>query len=264
VADKKLGLKLGDMLRLGLHDYTVVGLTEQIVSPSGDPVVYASLADAQELLFQKNNEAIRNERARLVTELQGLKTKLPGLAHVVEETVESIVGNTHIVNAIIARIDDREDAETIAAHIARWNHYTVLTNPQEEEILTKWVIEKPRRQIGLIRILLLIISAVIVALIVYTLTLDKIREIAMLKLIGAPNHRIIGLIVQQSLAMGILGYLIGVALIFTTYDLFPRQVVLTPLDLGGLFLIVIVICLVASFQGVRTALKVDPAVVLGA
>jgi putative ABC transport system permease protein len=262
VADRKLGLKLGDVLHLGLHDYTVVGLTENMVSPSGDPVVYASLADAQELLFQKNNEAIRNERARLATQLRGLEKRQPGLG--LEATVSDIAGDTHIINAVIARVAPGEDAGVLAERIRRWNHYGALTNAQEEEILTKSVIEKPKRQLGLFRIILLVISTVVIALIIYTLTIDKIRELATLKLIGAPNRRIVGLIMQQSLAMGALGYLIGAALLYATYDKFPRRVVLVPSDLGVLFLIVMAICVVASLQGVRTALKVDPAVVLGA
>jgi putative ABC transport system permease protein len=69
---------------------------------------------------------------------------------------------------------------------------------------------------------------------------------------------------QQSLAMGALGYLIGAAFIHAVYDQFPKRVVLVPLDLGILFLIVMAICIVASLYGVRTALKVDPSVVLGA
>jgi putative ABC transport system permease protein len=264
VADKKLGLKLGDTLHFGLHDYTVVGLTEDRVSPSGDPVIYASLPDAQELQFQKNNEAIRNARARLAVPLKELQARLPGLAQVLEETVDGIVSDTHIVNAILVRIDPGATAETVAAHIARWKHYAALTNGQEEEILTQIVIERSKRQLGLFRVILLIVSLVIIALIVYTLTMDKIRELATLKLIGAPNHRIVGLIMQQSLAMGTLGYLIGAAFIYATYDQFPKRVVLVPLDLGVLFLIVMAICMVASLYGVRTALKVDPSVVLGA
>lgn len=264
VADKKLGVKLGDTFRLGLHDYTVVGLIEDMVSPNGDPVIYASLPDAQELLFQKNNEAIRNVRARLAMPLKELRTRLPGLAQTIEETVDGIVSDTHIVNAILVRIDPGTAAETVAAHIASWNRYAALTKEQETEILTKLVIDRSKRQIGLFRIILLSVSLVIIALIVYTLTLDKIRELATLKLIGAPNHRIVGLIMQQSLAMGALGHLIGAAFIYAIYDQFPKRVVLVPFDLEILFLIVMAICMVASLYGVRTALKVDPSVVLGA
>ena len=44
------------------------------------------------------------------------------------------------------------------------------------------------------------------ALIIYTLTLDKAHDIAMLKLIGARNRVIVGLILQQALLLGAVGY----------------------------------------------------------
>jgi putative ABC transport system permease protein len=50
-------------------------------------------------------------------------------------------------------------------------------------------------------IILTVVSGVIIALIIYTLTMDKIREIATLKLIGAPDRTIVGLILQQALMM---------------------------------------------------------------
>ena len=62
VADKKLKLPLGTVLRLGLHDYTVVGLTRGMVGSGGDPAAFFSLADAQEIQFVKDNWAIRNFR----------------------------------------------------------------------------------------------------------------------------------------------------------------------------------------------------------
>jgi putative ABC transport system permease protein len=53
--------------------------------------------------------------------------------------------------------------------------------------------------LGLFRALLIIVSIVIIALIVYVLTIEKIRSIATLKLIGAPNWVIVRLIMEQSL-----------------------------------------------------------------
>ncbi len=47
---------------------------------------------------------------------------------------------------------------------------------EQSEILTKGMIEKARMQLGLFRIILLVISAVIISLIIYTSTLDKIRS----------------------------------------------------------------------------------------
>ena len=72
VANKKLGVKVGDRVRLGLHTYTVVGLTAEGTDPEGEPLVYLSLPDAQEVLFQRDNEEIRDERERLLQSLTSL------------------------------------------------------------------------------------------------------------------------------------------------------------------------------------------------
>ena len=118
-------------------------------------------------------------------------------------------------------------------------------------------------QLGLFRAILLVISGVIIALIIYTSTLDKIKVIATLKLIGSQNRVIIGMILQQSLLMGVIAYAIGYGLILLTYEKFPRRIVLEAIDLQGLFVIVIVICTISSFVGIRKALKVEPAEALG-
>ena len=66
--------------------------------------------------------------------------------------------------------------------------------------------DRARRQLGLFRALLIVVSAISMALILYTLTIDKLHDIAMLKLIGARNRVILGLILQQALLLGLLGY----------------------------------------------------------
>ena len=147
----------------------------------------------------------------------------------------------------------------VATALARWKHLTALTQEQQETLLSKFVIERARKQQGLIMVLLVIVSAVIIALIVYTLTMDKVRSIATLKFVGAPDRTIIGLIVQQALSMGIFGYFAGLALVLIFKPYFPRRLVLDPESVAIVFLITVVICLAASTLGIRLALKVDPA-----
>ena len=58
-------------------------------------------------------------------------------------------------------------------------------------------------------VILAIVSAAIVAFIIYTMTLGKIREIAVLKLIGTRNRTIAGMILQQALGLGLIGFVVG-------------------------------------------------------
>jgi putative ABC transport system permease protein len=206
------------------------------VTSSGDPVAYITLRDAQALQFELAPPAVRREQAR-----------------------GGAVQGSDQINAVIAKVSQHVRIDEVAASLSRWKHLEAITQANQENLLSKFVIERARKQMGLIMVLLVIVSAVIIALIVYTLTMDKVRSIATLKFVGAPDRTIIGLIVQQALSMGIFGYLVGLALVVVFKPYFPRRLVLDPESIGIVFVIIIVVCLAASTLGIRLALKVDPA-----
>ena len=259
VLDRKAGIPVGARLPLGRLTFTVVGLTEGIVSSSGDSTAYVSLQDAQELQFLKANEAVRNERARLAADLQAN----PMLNSVPTASLFSIVQNTNLANAVLVRLEPWANADEVARRIERWNHYRAMTTAEQENVLAKNVIERARQQIMLFRIILLVVSTVIIALIIYTMTIEKTRDIATLKIIGAPNLKIGSLIMQESLSLGLLGYVFGALLINLTYDYFPRRVAVLAFDQYVLLGIVMIICVLASLVGIRRALAIDPTTAMG-
>jgi putative ABC transport system permease protein len=263
VVDQKSGYSLGEIIHLGLENYTVVGLTKNMVSPSGDPVGYLSLLDAQTVQFQLDNDSVRNNRQRLTATYAPL-TRMSSL--VGERATRQAISageNIHFVNAVVAELNLSARPDEVATHIKQWNHYQVFSSGQESDLLLRGFIEKSRRQLWLFRIILMLVSGVIIALIIYTLTMDKLREIATLKIIGAPDRTIIDLILEQSLAMGILGFALGYLLISQTYTLYPRTVMLQRLDMAVLLLVVVLVCVFASLLGIWRALKVDPSTALG-
>jgi len=263
VVAQGMQMKIGETIHLGLHDYTVVGMTGKMVSSGGDPVAYVSLADAQDIQFKKDNDAIRNDRARNAASLSSIKTLSPSQADAISSVLDGITTSTHVVNTVVARIAPSANLGTVQERIGRWNHYRAMSDEEQTRILTMGLIEKARMQLGLFRIILLVISAVIISLIIYTSTIDKIRVIATLKLIGSPNGVIVGMILEQSLFMGGLAYGIGYALISFTYERFPRRIVLDSSDLQWLFVLILVICTISSLVGIRKAMRVEPAEALG-
>ncbi len=263
VVAQGMKMEIGEKIRLGLHDYTVVGITGKVVSSSGDPAAFVTLADAQEIQFKKDNDAIRNDRQRIGANLSGMQTLSPAQANYLRQNIAGITESTHTVNTVVARLAPGANVHEVQERIRRWNHFRPISVEEQTKILTKGMIEKARMQLGLFRMVLLVISAVIISLIIYTSTLDKIKVIATLKLIGSRNRVIVGMILQQSLLMGVIAYGIGYLLILLTYERFPRRIVLEPFDLQLLFAIVMAICVIASFVGIRKALKVEPAEALG-
>lgn len=240
VADRRTGFALGEQVRLGRDTFSVVGLTENLVGSGGDPVIFITLRDAQRLQFLLTPAAARREIARTPEAAQSSDT----------------------VNAVLVRLLPGVEPKQFADSIARWKHLSALTDEEQETVLSRSVVERARRQIGLFTSLLLVVSTVIVALIIYTMTLDKKKSIATLKLIGAPDTRIVGLILQQALAMGIISFVVGMILIHLAQGYFPRRLVLETWDALALSAIVLLVSLLASAWGVRTALKIDPAAAL--
>ncbi|HEY6220120.1 MAG TPA: ABC transporter permease, partial [Gemmatimonadaceae bacterium] len=246
VVDQSAGFAIGEVFELGRHRYTVVGLTRLAVSSTGDPALFLSLVDAQELQFKKSTDAIRNDRERIEMSLRSVAQVSPAVARLATAAAEELTENTHIANAIVVRLASDANEGTVARHIEAWKHQAVLTTAEQEQLLILIVIDKIKRQIGLFTTILLLVSTVIVALIIYTLTVDKTREIATLKLIGAPRRVVVKLIMQQSLALGAIGFTVGAILINSLYDKFPRRVVLFAADQLLLMGLVGVICVLAS------------------
>jgi len=187
----------------------------------------------------------------------------PAQATQLAPVIAELTGATHIVNTVVVKLAPGADLAAVQESIRRWNHYRAISAAEQEEILTMGMIQKSKVQLGLFRIILLVIAGVIITLIIYTMTMEKIRVIATLKLIGAPKRTIAGLIVEQALAIGVAAFFIGYALVSLIYDKFPRRVELVTFDLVALFAIVMAICVCSSLLGVRKALKVDPAQALG-
>lgn len=240
VADRKTGLKLNDTLRLGRNTFRVVGLVEDAMNSGGDPAVYMTLSDAMTLQAQIAPSAARVQSAR-----------------------GKPVANADNVAAIVGRVETGVDVKLLAQTVRQWKHLQAMTQAEQEELLLVSVVDRARRQIGLFLGILLTVSAVVIALIIYTMTMEKLKQIATLKLIGAPDRTILGLIVEQALILGLSGWAIGLAIILLVKDNFPRRVVLEPFNAMVLAGIIIVVCLLASGLGIRAAMKVDPATALG-
>ena len=240
VADRKTGLLPGDTIRLGRNRFTVVGLVEGAMNSGGDPAVYLTLSDAMALQTELDPAAQRVQAARGAVSVKSAS-----------------------VAAVIARMAPGADVDLLTATVRQWKHLAAMTQAEQEELLLASVVDKARRQIGLFLGILLSVSAVVIALIIYTMTMEKLKQIATLKLIGAPDRTIIALIVQQALILGASGWAIGLLLILTVKDYFPRRVVLEPFNVMVLAGIIAAVCLLSSALGVRAAMKVDPATALG-
>ncbi len=259
VVDVKTGFALGALIQIRRHTYVVVGITQRMVSSGGDPMVFIPLSDAQEAQFLKDNEAILNDRTRTAANPALNRPGNPGLL----EAIQASQSSNHNVNAVLVQTRPGFDPAQVAQALRRWKHWQVFTRPQMEDILVAKLIATSARQIGMFLVILALVSAAIVAFIIYTMTLGKLREIAVLKLIGTRNRTIAGMILQQALGLGLIGFLVGKTVATVWAPVFPKYVLLETGDALLGLIAVMVICALASTLAIRIALRVDPATAIG-
>ncbi|MEW6348871.1 MAG: ABC transporter permease [Thermodesulfobacteriota bacterium] len=260
VADALLGLELGECIPLGRDVYTVVGITRGMVGQSGDGMAFFTVRDALAIQFDNAPESVRLERAArkarsgrldisqtqpfLTERLSGPSSALPAAAR-------------PLASAVLVQLAPGQNVKSVSDIVSGWTDVSVYSRDEQQELLMKTV-DRPRRQLGLFRVLLVVVSAIVMALILYTLTLDKVHDIAMLKLMGARNRVIVGLILQQAILLGFLGYVFAFLAKDWVFPLFPRRVIITPEDLFLLAVVVLIISVLASLLGIWKAMRVQP------
>lgn len=261
IADQSLRLSIGQQLKLGRDVYEVVGITSGMVGSGGDGLGFFTVADAESIQFELNGEALRLDREarRARVESVDLGQTQPLLV----ERARGPAGGVPAlgppqVSAVMLTVAPGADPAAVAEAIAKWPDVTVYTRQQQIDLLLSGMVERARRQLGLFRVLLVVISTIIMALILYTLTMDKLHDIAMLKLMGARNRVIVGLILQQALLIGALGYGLAYWLGTQAFPKFPRLVVIEGGDLLMLGLVVLGISVLASLVGIIKAMRVEP------
>jgi putative ABC transport system permease protein len=265
IADRSLGLALGGKIPLGKDLYEVVGITSGMVGSGGDGLGFFTIGDAQRIQFDVPGEATRLERQarRARAGSQDIGRQQPLLLERAAGSANDIPAiSPPQISAVMLTLEPGADTEKVVETISTWPDVTVYSKQQQVDLLLSGMVDKAKRQLGLFRVLLIIISTIIMALIIYTLTLDKIHDIAMLKLMGARNGVIIGLILQQALLIGGLGYALAYWLGTFAFPRFPRLVVVETQDLLSLAVIVLGISVLSSLIGIGKAMRVEPNKVL--
>ena len=240
VVSQKTHYKLGEKIKLGRDYYTVVGITKDTVSNGGDYLIFTSLADAEVLQFTYSNERIRSDEKRGISG-----------------------GNPHLVNAIMATLKKGYDAHKVAQNIKDSTHKEVFTKDEQLILLLQRVIKKSSKQIGMFTAILIIVSIVIIALIIYTMTLEKMKELSIMKLIGIPNSTIAKMIIQETMILGILAFISGNIFAYLISGKFPKRIVLLVDDATKLFFIILIFSIFASLFGIYKVMKTDPTQAIG-
>ena len=218
VADRKLGLALGERVPLGSDVFEAVGITGGAVDSGGNPLVCLALPEAQKVQFGQDPRAIgaaaaanlqRLDRAGFGAEQAARVLLLLLLLPLLLLLLPLLMGGTSTVKAVLVSLAPGADRETVAAHIRDWHYLSANTSDEERALMLEGKLSRMSAVLGLFRALLIVVSIVIIALIVCVLTIEKIKFIATLKLIDAPNTLIARLIMTQSLRLTLASFVLA-------------------------------------------------------
>jgi putative ABC transport system permease protein len=264
VADERAGFQVGERIRLKYHDYTVVGITKNMVGFTADPVLYTTLKEAQSVVFRPDPDLLRDRRWRYEQQIRPReKAVAPLMVEPVARRADALAENTHLVNAIAVKLEPGASVEEVKKAITRWKVVTVYTAAQEVNLQVMGSNRLTLFQMSLLRVFLGLIAGITVGQLIYTFTLDKVKEIATLKLMGAQVSRINGMILQQAILMSVLGTIIGAVLEQLSQPYFPRRVDASYGDITLTLVIITVLSVLASLIAMRRAMNVDARSVLG-
>lgn len=241
IADESLGFEIGDRIELARDAYEVVGLSRNMISAMGDGLIFVTINDALDIARRKANEEVRLARAA-----SGLGT-IPAESRIA---------------AILVDLDPGADEAALVRTLEGWGDATILSNAEQIDLFLNHRLWRLRVQVLAFTGVLLAVMTIVISLIVYTMTLEKLPQISLLKLIGARDGMIYGMIVQQAVLIGLGGYLVGIAVAHLVFPHFPRRVVLDPEDLAVMLGVVLLIGLLAAQLGIRRAMRTRPQDVL--
>jgi putative ABC transport system permease protein len=207
VADETAGLDIGQQVSMGGIDFTVVGETENITMLAGTPMVFVTLADAQNLVFRS-------------TDVIG--------AVLVDGEVGAIPTGAKVLTA---------------AEVA-----TDALRPLDGAISS----------IDLVRLLLWGVAAVIIGAVVYLSALERQRDFAVLKAVGAPNSALLGSLGLQAVLVSLAAVAIASVIQMVLVPAFPLPVRVPARAFWQVPVLAVIMALVAGGVGMRKVLRSDP------
>lgn len=237
---KKYGLSIGDKVEIQDYDFKVVGFSGGTTSWITSPIFMS------------------RESARSI-----LKTS-PGVTSFFLVNVARGRSVQKVRDDILRRSGDyQRNSERISGIEV----FSAAELAQKDEDITR---ELFISMMGVITVLTFLIGTLIIGLAVYILILEKLRDFAVLKALGATNRHVYKIVIIQTFINAFLGFGLGL-LTALGFEYLTTQVITTQFIIvvernyiGKVLLVTSVMVVLASYFPIRKVFKVKPTVVFGA
>ena len=196
-------------------------------------------------------------------------TPFGGYSFMSYEDAADLFGIPGYTNFIVLFLADSAQPDLIAAAIRQAHpELDVLTGDEVSRFVGQQV-DAFLPVITVILVIAFLVGAAVISLIIYTATIERARDYAVLKALGASNGRLFRIVLSQSFIVGVAGFAIGVPVAAIVAANVERIVpeFLTRLDWQSLVPVlgaIILMCAIAAYLPVRRIAQIDPAAVFRA
>ncbi|HSJ27251.1 MAG TPA: ABC transporter permease [Acidimicrobiia bacterium] len=236
------------------HEAVVIGLSPQSeVTPklvSGDVLTGGPVVVVDESTGAAVGDVVRVSDTELrVAGISGDTTLLAGQPLVfmnLPEARDTLFGGAPVTSAMLGTPGSLPPG-------------TQTLTPNEVAADALGPLESAISSIDLIRLLLWAVAAIIIGAVVYLSALERSRDFAVMRAVGAPIAKLGGSLALQALAIAIVAVGVAAVLQFLVVPVFPLKVRVPVRSLWQLPLLAVAVSLVAAFGGMRRVRRTDPA-----
>jgi hypothetical protein len=220
IVDEQTGLEIGQSIELSGKPLRVVGKTKGRVFVLDEPLLFMDIRTAQNI----------------------------------------ILDNIIYINTMLVKAAEGYSASQLANDIKELSPISVdaHTGNQIVKIILANLVDQPMKIVQFLRVVLWLAAVVIVAVITYVTTLEKGREIGVLRAIGASSKYVILLILKQVVTMTLVGVLLGIALAFLAVRFSPIMILISGNESVIVAIITMAVCSYGGYVAAKRAAAVDP------
>ncbi len=169
-------------------------------------------------------------------------------------------------NYYMVNVTPETNPQTVIAAIGALPGVQAVTQDAFKELNRSLIDDTFLPIIVVLVIISVVVGIAVIALTIFTGTIEKAREYGVLKAVGATNAKLYAVVLQQALMSGAVGYFAGVITSFLVIAVVGRVVpaFLTATRLVDLLLVLALavgMATVASYIPVRRLVAIDPAIV---
>jgi len=214
-----------------------------VVSPGNEAKLtleqFVSLKE-RELSQSSIQNLIKNGRVTI----NGKRAKAK--AHLQENEKIEIVRNTP--DEVATRLDELGKQLSLEVRSKQQTIDTILEN----------YVNEPMKAVRFFQVMLWLVAGIIVGLITYATTLEKVQEIGVLKAIGASGAYVMSMTIKQVALMSVMGLALGIGMISLAVQVFPIFVLISVPETIAISVMGLVVCCSGGCLAAWKAVSVDP------